>query len=86
MAERVRMFWLRLLDRVMPRPGVGGSVSRIVTMSPAEAERIENLSGGGIASESRAAGGQLRTCTVHTDAPPSGRVMPDPMERQEDRR
>jgi hypothetical protein len=40
----LHIFWLRFLDRVKPRYGVGGRKSpRVMTATPAEAKRIEEI-------------------------------------------
>lgn len=38
-----RIAWLRFLDRVKPRPGLGGPSPRVMTASPAETRRIEEI-------------------------------------------
>lgn len=38
-----RIWWLRFLDRVKPRPGIGGPSPRISVATPAEAERIKQI-------------------------------------------
>lgn len=39
----LRVTWLRFLDRVRPRPGIGGPSPRVATASPAEARRMEEI-------------------------------------------
>lgn len=39
----VRIAWLRFLDRVKPRPGLGSPSPRVMTATPAEAKRIKEI-------------------------------------------
>lgn len=41
--SRFRIAWLQFLDRVKPRPGIGGSSPRVMVATPAEVERIEEI-------------------------------------------
>lgn len=40
---RIKIAWWRFLDRVNPRPGLGGPSPRVRTLSPAEIERVEQI-------------------------------------------